>query len=107
MTHPAPLPSALPSTQPSPQPVTQPVTQPITPPTRPPRQLWRNARLATLAGASGWGLIEHGALLTEGDALRWVGAEADLPAGLPTDAEHDVHGALITPGLVDCHTHLV
>lgn len=69
--------------------------------------LWRNARLATLAGARGWGLVERGSLLTEGETIAWVGAEADLPAATHVDAEIDLGGTLVTPGLVDCHTHLV
>ncbi len=69
--------------------------------------LWRNARLATLDGDAPWGLVERGALVVDGATVRWVGAEADLPRGLSVQAEHDLDGRLLTPGLVDCHTHLV
>ena len=69
--------------------------------------LWRHARIASFAPGRPWGWIEDGALLAEGDTLRWVGAAADLPAGLHAASEHDLGGALVTPGLVDAHTHLV
>lgn len=68
-------------------------------------RLWRHARLATLDG--GWGLVPDGAVLTEGATIRWVGPAAQLPAGLQPQEEHDLQGALLTPGLIDCHTHLV
>ncbi|MEY2689550.1 MAG: hypothetical protein RL375_3749, partial [Pseudomonadota bacterium] len=78
--------------------------------------LWRNARLATLVGTSPWGWVEHGALLVDDDTIVWAGAEAELArqldffdqaTGRTVDADHDLGGALVTPGLVDCHTHLV
>jgi len=73
----------------------------------PTRTLWRNAKLATLAGSEPWGWVARGALVTEGDRIAWVGDEAAQPAGLEVTTEHDLGGALVTPGLVDCHTHLV
>jgi imidazolonepropionase len=70
--------------------------------------LWRHAHLATLANTgTPWGEIADGALLVQGDTLSWVGADADLPHGLRPAAEHDLAGALVTPGLIDAHTHLV
>ena len=68
-------------------------------------KLWRGGLLATLAGESGWGLIEDGALLVDDDGrIAWVGPQAEAPAA---DEVVELHGALVTPGLVDCHTHLV
>lgn len=68
-------------------------------------KLWRGGRLATLAGERGWGLIEDGALLVDDDGrIAWVGPQAEAP---PADEVAELHGALVTPGLVDCHTHLV
>jgi len=74
----------------------------------PARRVWRHARVATLADANGWGLIERGAIVTEDARIAWIGPEADLPAfGAGVVDEHDLGGALLTPGLVDAHTHLV
>ena len=65
--------------------------------------------LATVTGDSGYGLIEHGAIGWRDGAIAFAGPTADLPGKPDALAEHveSVHGALVTPGLVDCHTHLV
>lgn len=70
---------------------------------------WHHARLATLAdgAADGWGLVDDGALLTEGDTLVWAGPVRERPAAAHGAREVDLGGLLVTPGLVDCHTHLV
>jgi imidazolonepropionase len=67
-------------------------------------RLWHNARLATMCG-DGVGLVESGALATQDGRIVYAGpvAEMDFAA-----AERiDCGGRLITPGLIDCHTHLV
>jgi imidazolonepropionase len=70
-----------------------------------PLKLWRNARLATCDAEHR--SIQRGALLTRGARIEWVGEEAQLP-GVASGAEvHDLAGAWVTPGLIDCHTHLV
>lgn len=73
------------------------------------RVYWYNARLATLApdAADGWGLIEDGALLTQGSTIVWVGAHASRPAEAHGASSVDLGGLMVTPGLIDCHTHLV
>ena len=69
--------------------------------------LWRHCRLATMGPATPWGWIADGALFVDGEQLLWSGPEADLPSGLQASIEHDLAGALVTPGLIDAHTHLV
>lgn len=66
--------------------------------------LWRNARIATCDAQQR--CFERGALITSGNSIEWLGAESDAPAtdGVP---ERDLHGCWVTPGLIDCHTHLV
>ena len=73
-------------------------------------QLWTHCKLATmLAGDLAYGLIEDAALVVKGENIAWLGPRADVPAELlqTCSVQHDAGGALITPGLIDCHTHLV
>jgi imidazolonepropionase len=68
--------------------------------------LIRGVHLATLEG-EGYGEIPQGALAAEDGRILWLGRERDLPAGIEAAAEIDGEGAWLTPGLIDCHTHLV
>jgi imidazolonepropionase len=71
--------------------------------------IWSNARLATMVAGPDYGAIEDGAIAVRAGRIAWVGARADLQAALRGAAtrEHDAGGRWITPGLIDCHTHLV
>lgn len=69
--------------------------------------LWRGARLVSMEPGAPWAGLADAALLTDGATLRWCGPASALPAGLAPTEEHQLGGALVTPGLVDCHTHLV
>jgi imidazolonepropionase len=73
--------------------------------------LWHHCTLATLQpdAEQPYGLVPDGALVVQGGTLKWVGPLADLPDVLRAQCttQHDAGGALITPGLIDCHTHLV
>jgi imidazolonepropionase len=67
--------------------------------------LWRNARIAACDAALT--RYEPGALLTRGPRIEWVGAQRNLPGEYRPEESHDLRGAWVTPGLIDCHTHLV
>ena len=69
--------------------------------------IWRNARLATLAaGAPGLGETDDGLVAQTGGRIVYAGA-ADLAPALTAERDIDCAGRWITPGLIDCHTHLV
>ena len=68
-----------------------------------------HARMATLAGDDGYGLIEDGAIAWREGRIAWLGSTAELPRAFDAlrATALDAHGALLTPGLIDAHTHLV
>ncbi|NLS03886.1 imidazolonepropionase [Rhizobium sp. P32RR-XVIII] len=72
-------------------------------------RLWRNGRMATLDPAKpGLGIVEKGAIVIENGRISYAGPESELPVSIIERAEiTDLEGRWVTPGLVDCHTHIV
>jgi len=67
------------------------------------------ATLATCAASGGQGAVHEtpqAALVWEGETIRWAGPEAALPTTYASMEHVDAGGALVVPGLIDCHTHL-
>ncbi|WP_235561830.1 MULTISPECIES: imidazolonepropionase [unclassified Brevundimonas] len=70
-------------------------------------RLITDCRLATLVeGGAAYGAIEDGAILIRDGRIAWVGALADLPEHTAEETDR-LGGRWVTPGLIDCHTHLV
>ena len=71
--------------------------------------LWVNVNLATMTENSPYGMVKNGALAVSAKKIVWVGKRDELPAELESGAADvfDGEGGWITPGLVDCHTHLI
>lgn len=70
-------------------------------------RLITDCHVATMAeGGAPYGAIEDAALLIQGGRIVWVGPRADLPVHKAVETDH-LGGRWVTPGLVDCHTHLV
>jgi len=69
------------------------------------RSLWHHLSLLTCDDHRR--VIADGAVVTEADTITWVGAAKELPASLAPDRTIELAGRWLTPGLIDCHTHIV
>jgi imidazolonepropionase len=69
-------------------------------------RLITDCRLATMVEGEPYGAIDDGAILIADGQIVWAGARADLPAHEGAEIDR-LDGRWVTPGLVDCHTHLV
>lgn len=71
--------------------------------------LWINIHAATMTEAGGFGIIKNAALGIQAGKISWIGSAENLPHPPQqlSDYIHDGQGQWITPGLIDCHTHLV
>lgn len=69
--------------------------------------IWVNAHIATMAKISGYSEIIDGAIAVKNGKIAWVGRRNDLPHDYKADIVHDAKGKWITPGLIDCHSHMV
>lgn len=77
-------------------------------PAQPWERLWIDVNVATMTDAS-LGIIERGAVACTGGRTAWVGREEDVPPHRKETAAEVIPcgGAWLTPGLIDCHTHIV
>jgi imidazolonepropionase len=68
--------------------------------------LFTHARLATMAGEGelNYGIVDDGAVAVKDGRIAWAGPRSEAPAAA---REHDCGGLWLTPGLIDCHTHIV
>lgn len=70
--------------------------------------IWHDAHLITMDSPNDYGMIQKGAMVLDKNKIIWIGKEEDLPAHYTKQARfHSAKGCYITPGLIDCHTHLV
>lgn len=66
------------------------------------------SNVATLADScGGYGLVDNAAIVVDGDRVAWVGSRSDLPEAFHALHHIDHSGRLITPALIDCHTHII
>ncbi len=69
--------------------------------------LFKNATIATMTTQGSYGLIECGALYIRDGKIDWVGKVSEIPLEFLHCKSEDLEGRLVTPGLIDCHTHIV
>ncbi|RFP12161.1 MULTISPECIES: imidazolonepropionase [unclassified Duganella] len=67
--------------------------------------LFTNVHLATMA--DGYGEIRDAAIAVKDGKIAWLGPQAEMPPGVLATTVHDGGGCWLTPGLIDCHTHIV
>lgn len=70
-------------------------------------EILTGGRFAAFATEAPYGMIENGALAHESGIIRWIGPAEAIPAAYAHLERRPLEGRLVTPGLVDCHTHLV
>jgi imidazolonepropionase len=69
--------------------------------------LWLNVHLATMADANSYGEIRDGAIAVKDGLIAWLGPMAELPKNHSATHIYDGKAAWLTPGLIDCHSHIV
>ncbi|MFZ6648380.1 imidazolonepropionase [Undibacterium sp. TJN25] len=69
--------------------------------------LWVNVHLATMQDGDGYGEIRDAAIAVRDGVITWLGPRSSLPQAYTATVQHDGKGCWLTPGLIDCHTHIV
>ncbi len=69
--------------------------------------VFTNITVATMQGTTPYGLLTDAALVIDNGLIDWIGKQADLPAKYSDIERNNLKGRLITPALIDCHTHII